>query len=88
MYEYLQRFRKHFPNRKFFQLIDKVYETKNLEESWRKVKDNKGCAGVDEQSISDFQKQSERCLREIQRALKNRTYKSMPTLRKSVMGTY
>lgn len=84
MYDYLQRFRKHFPNRKFFQLIDKVYETKNLEESWKKVKDNKGCAGVDEQSISDFQKQSEMYLREIQRVLKSRTYKSMPTLRKLI----
>jgi RNA-directed DNA polymerase len=84
MYEYLRKFRKHYPNRKFFQLIDKIYEVKNLDEAWRKVKSNKGCAGVDKQSISDFQKQSEMYLREIQRAVKNGIYKPMPTLRRFI----
>lgn len=84
MYEYLRKFRKHFPNRKFFQLIDKVYEMKNLREAWKKVKSNKGCAGIDKQSISDFQKQSEMFLSEIQRAVKNETYEPCPTLRKFI----
>ena len=84
MYEYLRKFRKHFPNRKFFQLIDKVYEMNNLNEAWKKVKSNKGCAGIDKQSISDFQKQSEVYLREIQRAVKNGMYEPMPTLRKFI----
>ena len=84
MYEYLRKFREHFPERKFFQLIDKIYEMKNLEEAWRKVKSNRGCAGIDKQSISNFQKQSERYLKEIQRKVKNGTYKPMPTLRKFI----
>jgi len=84
MYEYLRKFREHFPERKFFQLIDKIYEMKNLEEAWRKVKSNRGCAGIDKQSISDFQKQSERYLKEIQRKVKNCTYEPMPTLRKLI----
>jgi len=84
MYEYLRKFREHFPNRKFFQLIDKVYEMKNFDEAWKKVKSNKGCAGIDKQSISDFQKQSEVYLREIQRAVKNGMYMPMPTLRKFI----
>ena len=84
MYEYLRKFREHFPNRKFFQLIDKVYEMKNLNEAWKNVKSNKGCAGIDKQSISDFQKQSEVYLREIQRAGKNGMYEPMPTLRKFI----
>jgi group II intron reverse transcriptase/maturase len=75
---------EHFPNRKFFQLIDKIYEMKNLEEAWIKVKSNRGCAGIDKQSITDFQKQSDRNLIEIQRAVKNGKYKPMPTLRKLI----
>ena len=75
---------EHFPNRKFFQLIDKIYEMKNLEEAWIKVKSNRGCAGIDKQSITDFQKQSDRNLIEIQRAAKNGKYKPMPTLRKLI----
>jgi RNA-directed DNA polymerase len=84
MYEYLRKFRKHFPNRKFFQLVDKIYEMKNLQEAWRKVKSNSGCAGIDKQTISEFQKQSERYLNEIQRKVKNGTYNPMPTLRKFI----
>ena len=84
MFEYLKKFREHFPERKFFQLIDKIYDMDNLGEAWKKVKSNKGCAGIDKQSINDFQKQSKRYLRELQRAVKNGTYKAMPVLRKLI----
>ena len=84
MFEYLKKFREHFPRRKFFQLIDKIYEMKNLNDAWKKVKSNKGCAGIDKQSICDFQKQSDLYLREIQRAVKNGTYEAMPVLRKYI----
>ena len=84
MFEYLRKFREHFPGRKFFQLIDKIYEMKNLNDAWKKVKSNKGCAGIDKQSIRDFQKQSEMHLKEIQRAVKNGMYEPMPTLRKLI----
>ena len=84
MFEYLRKYREHFPNRKFFQLIDKVYEMRNLNDAWKKVKSNKGCAGIDKQSISDFQKQSEMHLKEIQRVVKNGMYESMPTLRRLI----
>jgi len=57
---------------------------KNLEEAWRKVKSNRGCAGIDKQSISDFQKQSEHHLKELQRAVKNGMYKAAPVLRKYI----
>jgi len=84
MFEYLRKFREHFPGRKFFQLIDKIYDMDNLKESWKKVKSNKGCAGMDKQSINDFKKQSEQYLREIQRSVKNGNYKAMPVLRKLI----
>jgi len=84
MFEYLRKFREHFPNRKFFQVIDKIYEMRNLNDAWKKVKSNKGCAGIDKQSIADFQKQSEMHLKEIQRAVKNGMYEPMPTLRRLI----
>ena len=84
MFEYLRKFREHFPGRKFFQLIDKIYGMDNLKDAWKKVKSNKGCAGIDKQSINDFEKQSEQYLREIQRAVKNGMYKATPVLRKFI----
>jgi len=84
MFEYLKKFREHFPGRKFFQLIDKIYDMGNLKDAWKKVKFNKGCAGIDKQSINDFQKQSEQYLREIQRAVKNGIYEATPVLRKFI----
>lgn len=84
MFEYLRKFREHFPDRKFFQLIDKIYDMDNLKDAWKKVKSNKGCAGIDKQSINDFEKQSGQYLREIQRAVKNGMYKATPVLRKFI----
>ena len=84
MFEYLRKFREHFPERKFFQLIDKIYDMDNLRDAWKQVKSNKGCAGIDKQSITDFQKQSEQHLREIQRTVKNGNYKATPVLRKFI----
>jgi hypothetical protein len=49
MFEYLKKFREHFPGRKFFQLIDKIYDMDNLKDAWKKVKSNKGCAGIPRQ---------------------------------------
>jgi len=84
MFEYLRKFREHFPGRKFFQLTDKIYDMGNLKDAWEKVKSNKGCAGIDKQSINDFEKQSEQYLREIQRAVKNGTYEATPVMRKFI----
>jgi len=81
MFEYLRKYREHFPGRKFFQLIDKIYNMDNLENAWKQVKSNKGCAGIDKQSIQDFQRNSDQHLREIQRAVRNGTYKATPVLR-------
>ena len=84
MFEYLKKFRENFPNRKFYQLIDKVYDIGNLEDAWNKVKANKGCAGIDKQSISDFQPQRDLQFKELQRAIKKGTYRATPVLRKYI----
>jgi len=84
VFEFLRKFREHFPERKFFQLVDKIYDMDNLKDAWERVKSNKGCAGIDKQSIYDFLKQSEQYLREMQRAVKNGTYKATPVLRRHI----
>jgi RNA-directed DNA polymerase len=39
--------------RKVHLLVDKVYQRKNLEMAWEKVKANRGSGGVDGQSLED-----------------------------------
>jgi RNA-directed DNA polymerase len=41
---------------KWYSLMDKVYTRSNFESAWQKVKNNRGAAGVDEQSILKFEK--------------------------------
>lgn len=84
MFEYLQQFRANFPDRKYYQLIDKVYCLENLEEAWKRVKANSGCAGIDKQSITDFLPHRKQYFREIQRAIQNGKYKPTPVLRKYI----
>ncbi|MFZ2253541.1 MAG: group II intron reverse transcriptase/maturase [Minisyncoccia bacterium] len=87
LFEFLRKFREHYPERKFYQLIDKIYDINNLGTAWEKVKSNRGCAGVDSQSVHDFQLQENRYISEIQRMLKNGVYKTMPVLRRFIPKT-
>jgi hypothetical protein len=41
--------------KKVHSLIDKVYSRKNLERAWEKVKKNRGSAGIDDVTITDFE---------------------------------
>lgn len=61
--------------RKWFSLIDKVYNAKNLEASFRKVKANKGAAGVDHQTIEMFGADLAKNLERISEDLRLGTYK-------------
>ena len=40
--------------KKVHSLIDKVYQRKNLEMAWEKVRANAGAGGVDGQSVAEF----------------------------------
>jgi RNA-directed DNA polymerase len=84
MFEYLMRFKEKNPQKKFYQLIDKVYDKGNLMESWNKVKSNMGCAGIDKESILDFWSQKDQKFREIERQLRNNSYSPLPVLRKYI----
>jgi RNA-directed DNA polymerase len=59
---------------KWFSLMDKVFAPKTLAVGWAKVRDNKGVAGVDGQSIERFAAQSEFYLAELSAALRDGIY--------------
>jgi group II intron reverse transcriptase/maturase len=69
------------PKRRYYSLIDKVYEMKNLHEAWLKVKENKGSGGIDGVTIETFEKNLGINLREIHRLLKENRYEPDPVLR-------
>jgi retron-type reverse transcriptase len=62
--------RKEQKKKKYHSLIDKVWNWKNLNEAWKKVKKNKGAAGIDKVSIDEFERNLEQNLNEIQRLLR------------------
>lgn len=66
---------------KWFSLMDKVYSWENLNVAWKKVKGNKGAAGVDDQSIEIFESNWEKYLRELQEDLREDQYRAKPVKR-------
>ena len=67
--------------KKFHSLIDKVWNFRNLNEAWTRVKQNKGAGGVDRVSIEAFEANLEQNLNEIQRLLKQDRYMPNPVKR-------
>lgn len=58
----------------WFSLIDKVYDPRNLDSAYQKVKQKKGSAGVDHVTISQFTHHLERNLETLSTSLKNGDY--------------
>jgi len=46
-------------DRKVHSLVDKIYQRKNLEVAWEKVKRNRGVGGVDGEDLEAFESQLE-----------------------------
>jgi RNA-directed DNA polymerase len=64
--------------KKVHSLIDKVYQRKNLEMAWEKVKANRGSGGVDGQSLEGFGAQLGQQLDRLQSELKENVYRPQP----------
>src|SRR5437016_8373312 len=64
--------------RKVHSLVDKVYQWKNLEMAWEKVKANRGSGGVDGQNLEAFAAQLDQQLDRLQSELKEDTYQPQP----------
>jgi RNA-directed DNA polymerase len=60
---------------KWYSLIDKVYNRKTLKAAWKKVASNRGAAGVDKISIKRFRSNAQFYLEELERELRNGTFK-------------
>lgn len=66
---------------KWFSLMDKVCTPRNLRKSWHATWRNKGSAGVDRQTVEDFDKESEREIHKLSDKLRTGTYEPKPALR-------
>jgi group II intron reverse transcriptase/maturase len=64
--------------KKVHSLIDKVYQRKNLEIAWERVRANGGSGGVDGQSLADFAVQVDSQLDRLQQELSDKAYQPQP----------
>jgi len=64
--------------KKVHSLIDKVYQRKNLEMAWERVRAKRGSGGVDGQSVSEFGEQAEEQLNRLQAELRAQSYRPQP----------
>lgn len=71
--------------RRFHALYDKVYRMDILREAWRRVRANKGSAGIDGETLADIERQGENLfLHECQRILKEGKYHPQPVRRRYI----
>lgn len=59
---------------RWFSLIDKVYESRNLKSAYEQVRRNKGSAGVDHETIEQFTEHLEANLEDLSRRLREDSY--------------
>ena len=66
---------------KWYSLIDKVYAQETLRAAWKRVKRNRGGAGVDRETIEVFGRRAETRLAELAQQIENDTYEPKPIRR-------
>jgi len=76
---------KQSPERRFHALYDRVHRGDVLWEAWRRVRVNKGAAGVDRVTLAEVEEYGVgRMLAELQADLRNGTYRPAPTRRRLI----
>jgi group II intron reverse transcriptase/maturase len=76
---------KRSPERRFHALMDRIWRRDVLQEAWRRVKANRGAAGVDRETLVDVEQYGvERMLDELQVVLHAGTYRPSPVLRRYI----
>lgn len=76
---------KRCPERRFHALLDRIYRRDVLWEAWRRVKANRGAAGVDQETLARVEQYGvERMLDELHVALRAGTYRPQPVLRRYI----
>jgi group II intron reverse transcriptase/maturase len=64
--------------------VDKVYQRKNLEWAWEKVKANAGAGGIEGQSLEDLEANLEPNLKRLHEELRTDTYQPQPVRQKLI----
>jgi RNA-directed DNA polymerase len=76
---------KRSPERRFHALFDRVCRSDVLREAWKRVKGNRGAAGVDRQTLAEVEAYGvERLLGELQCALRQGSYRPAPVRRVAI----
>jgi RNA-directed DNA polymerase len=76
---------KRSPERRFHALMDRIWRSDVLWEAWRRVKRNRGAAGVDGATLAAIEQYGvERLLHELGVALRAGTYRPQPVLRRYI----
>jgi RNA-directed DNA polymerase len=76
---------KRSPKRRFHALLDRIYRRDVLWEAWRRVKRNRGAAGVDRETLDRVERYGvEQMLDELHVALRAGTYRPQPVLRRYI----
>ena len=73
---------KRSPGRRFHALMDRIWRDDILREAWRRVKRNRGSAGVDRTTVAEIEQRGvEPFLTDLGSALRDGTYRPQPVLR-------
>jgi RNA-directed DNA polymerase len=76
---------KRSPARRFHALMDRIWRDDILREAWRRVKRNRGSAGVDRQTLAEIEQYGvERLLSELGAVLRAGIYRPQPVLRRYI----
>jgi group II intron reverse transcriptase/maturase len=76
---------KRHPERRFHALYDRVYRSDVLWEAWKRVRSNRGAAGIDAETIADIEAQGvAKLLGEVGEQLREGTYRPAPVLRRYI----
>jgi len=76
---------KRSPERRFHALLDRIWRRDVLQVAWRRVKANRGAAGIDRETLDRVEQYGvERLLEELHVALRAGTYRPRPVLRRYI----
>jgi RNA-directed DNA polymerase len=76
---------KRSPERRFHALLDRIHRRDVLWEAWRRVKANRGAAGVDRETLDRVEQYGvEQMLDELHQVLRAGTYRPQPVLRRYI----